>query len=388
MVKINVCHIASGDLWGGAEAQIDTLLEGLCRCGALEIYALLLNEGELADRLRRYPMTTVVVDERKHSFPAILRYALRFLREKRIDLIHTHRYKENLIGGLGGVFLNIPVVRTQHGSGDQFSGYQAWKMKIYTWIDTLVGKYLTRKIIAVSQEMKTILQGKYGREAIFLIRNGVRVLPGREQQRIRQLRRSLGIGDDHLVVGTAGRLVPVKGLDCFIRAAKLVYEAMPRTRFVILGDGPLMNPLQSLARELGLAATLRFPGHREDAALFMAMMDIYVTSSLHEGLPMAVLEAQSLGRAVVATAVGGLPEIVQDGITGRLVSPGDVQGLAGDILELLSQEGLREALGQRGRENIWREFTQARLCQETVQLYQSLFPPVGQGPEGFTPEGR
>ncbi len=174
MSMINVCHVASGDLWAGAEVQIYTTLEGLSHVSNVEVSAITLNDGELAEKLKRCTARCLIIDEKKKHFLRMLIETIRFLKTRNVNIIHTHRYKENLLGGLSGLVCRIPVIRTQHGIGDMFSGIKALKMTIYMCIDYLVGKYLTNRVIAVSNEMAAHLRKIYGTNKIAVIHNGVR----------------------------------------------------------------------------------------------------------------------------------------------------------------------------------------------------------------------
>lgn len=170
---------------------------------------------------------------------------------------------------------------------------------------------------------------------------GVRPPPG--------FRRSLGIPNGHLVVGTVAALADHKDYPTLLRAARLFLERSPDATFVAVGDGPLGDRLAALARELGLGRRFLFMGFREDVGSFLKTFDIFVLASKQEGMGTSVLDAQALGLPVVACRAGGIPEIVADRETGLLVPPGDPEALAASLLELAGDPALRAALGEHAR---------------------------------------
>jgi glycosyltransferase involved in cell wall biosynthesis len=143
-------------------------------------------------------------------------------------------------------------------------------------------------------------------------------------------------------------------------------------RFVFVGDGPLRNELLITAAELQLAAACAFPGARRDVYDVMAAMDIFALPSLNEGIPMSLLEAMALGRPVVASAVGGIPEVIQDRVNGRLVPPGDEDALAAACLELANDRDLARAMGARARQTIEDSFSHERCGSALLNVYQSV----------------
>ena len=169
-----------------------------------------------------------------------------------------------------------------------------------------------------------------------------------------------------------GRLTPVKGHDLFLRAARRILDEAPGTRFVIVGDGPLRMDLERTARELGVAEACVFTGARRDVYDLVGAMDVFVLSSLHEGAPMALLEAMALGTPVVATAVGGVPEILTQGTTGLLVEPQDASGLAAGGLELLRNPEWARGMAERARRVAADKFSHGRCGAALVGTYQAV----------------
>jgi glycosyltransferase involved in cell wall biosynthesis len=178
------------------------------------------------------------------------------------------------------------------------------------------------------------------------------------------------------VVGAAGRLSPDKGFGLLIEAAAVVAREDPSVGFVLFGDGPLRPKLERQAEDAGLSGRFIFAGFRDDVDRFMPFLDLLVLPSFTEGMPNVVLEAFAAGVPVVATAVGGTPEVVEDGRSGFLVPPGDAAALAEGIRASLATEDGRRELGRRGRERVRREFTFAAQAR----AYEELFEELGVGP--------
>jgi hypothetical protein len=176
---------------------------------------------------------------------------------------------------------------------------------------------------------------------------------------------------DNVIVGTITRLSPQKDLKTFLRMATLVIKEIPNVEFIVIGDGEQREELQTLAERLGLHNHVQFLGYREDARDVLKSFDIFVLSSLWEGLPIVVLEAMAAGKPVVATAVDGVTEVVEHGKTGLLVEPGRPDLLAKLVIELINNPDRSKTMGKRGRERIKRAFSINRVINTMEQIYFS-----------------
>lgn len=365
---MRVVHIASGDLWAGAEAQVFTLLEFLRRDPALDVHAVVLNDRELAHRLRAAGVPVTVIDETRLAALAILGRLVRTLRRLRPDVVHTHRYKENILGGLAAAAAGQPAtVCTVHGLTERYTGFARLKMSLYTALDRAVIRGRRETVVAVSADMARRLAMRVGPE-VCLIPNGIRLAGLGRPDRPRWPDGAPG----GVVLGTAARLVPVKGLDGLLEAVRLVSDAVPDVRLLVLGDGPLRAALESRAAALGLGRRVWFAGHQADVPCWLAAMDVFVLPSLAEGLPMSLLEAMAAGRPVVASRVGGVPEVVRDGLEGRLVPPGDVRALAGACLAFVRDSAARAACGASARRRVSEAYTIEMTGPRYVDLYRRL----------------
>jgi glycosyltransferase involved in cell wall biosynthesis/protein-tyrosine-phosphatase len=371
---MRICHIMSADLWAGAEVQVAASAAYLVRRPGVSLNAVLLNNGRLAAELCRLGVDVTIVDERKHTAPRILSTLTRILKDKRPDLVHTHRYKDSVLGAVAAKLAGVPyVVRTVHGLSEPMTGWSRMKFRAYESLDRAALQCLADLVIGVSKGIENSLaQSGYRPTMLTHIHNGIDLGRMTPIQTPPDVRRELGLGDEALVIGVVGRLAPVKGHASFLEAAKLIVQEEPRARFLVVGNGPLQRQLRAQAAQLGLSDAVLFLGDRADVYDLVSAMDVFALPSLHEGIPMALLEAMALNRPVVATDVGGVPEVLEHRVTGLLVSPGDPRGLADACLNLLANPAWAGRLGQQARHAVESRFTLERCGRELVEAYRSV----------------
>ena len=344
---VRVCQIVSGDLWAGAEVQLAASASYLVERADVELTAIVMNEGPLARELRRLGVPVTVIDESRHRALGILIALTRWLRDHSVEVVHTHRYKETVLGAIAARRAGVPcLVRTVHGQSEALRGWDRQKLRMYEVLDGIALRCCADRIIAVSRRLAASLEESgYAAGTVIPIHNGVDVRRVRPTRGPEAMRQELGIANGSPLIGTVGRLSPVKGHADFLRAARLILQGEPAARFLIVGDGALRGELAGLARQLQVDHACTFVGERSDVYDLVGAMDVFVLPSLDEGIPMALLEAMALGKPVVATAVGGVPEVVADHTTGVLVRPRDAHALSEACLELV-REVRRAALAQ------------------------------------------
>ena len=358
-VRLAVCHVVSGDLWAGAEAQVATLASYLVDRPDVSLSVVVLNEGRLAEQLRRLGVDVTVVDEQRTGAVRIVRSLARFFRDRHVEIVHTHRYKESVFGTIAAKLAGVPhVIRTVHGVTELLTGWAGAKVRAYEALDRLILWCFADGIIAVSGRMADAKHHRISRSS------AVRTTRTRDD-----VRRALGIGAHEIVIGTAGRLTPVKGQATLLRAARLMLRRKRSLRFVVAGDGPLRNHLLACARRLRVDPHCLFVGHRTDIHDVIAAMDVFVLPSLDEGVPMVLLEAMALGTPVVASAVGGIPEIITPRVTGLLVQPGDEQALADACLELARNREWAGGVAARARRAVEDRFSHDRNGRAVAAVY-------------------
>jgi glycosyltransferase involved in cell wall biosynthesis len=247
----------------------------------------------------------------------------------------------------------------------------------------MVDRFVLRKyarVVAVSDEVRQrLLQAGVRAEKIRMVRNGIDLRPFDGILAALREERTPGRA---LVVGLVGRLAWEKGVDLFLRAAAQVLVAVPQTRFVVVGEGPDREKLERLMDELKIRESVEMLGHREEMASLYASLDVMVSSSRQEGLPMAILEGMGSGLALVATAVGEVATVVVDGRTGVLVPAENAELLAAGIVELLRDPERRKRLGDAARQLIEEEYSAARMTKDYLGVYEEAIAAVKQGRKG------
>lgn len=372
---MKVIHIASGDLWAGAEVQLYNLACSLKELPDLELEVILLNHGELESRLWRAGIRCQVLDEQRLGSLRIGWRLLRYLRQARPDIVHTHRQKENVLGGIAALLARVPSVRTVHGSAEGAPPWWRLDKRGYRWLDWFCGRYLQRQLVAVSGDLGEALTKRFPSAQVSVIENGIEQsavlraagrlppLPGRPGR---------------LRIALVGRLVPVKRVDLFLRTARRLHEHRPEAiDFYIVGDGPEAGRCRVLIEVLGLRGNVHMLGFRPDATAVLAAMDLLLITSDHEGLPMVLLEAMSLGVPVVASAVGGIPAVLDHGRYGRLVNVQQPQRYAESVLSLLDDQRGRQALARQAQERVREHYTAARNAAAYHDLYGRLCAGTG-----------
>jgi glycosyltransferase involved in cell wall biosynthesis len=367
-----VVHLFSGDLWAGAEVMIFHLLHELHTQGGLSLVAFALNDGVLARRLGAIGVEVFVLPEARHSFAGLASHAYRLLQRRRVALIHSHRYKENVLATILSRALGVrSLVSTLHGlpepTGTAPPDRLVDRLKRTADYETL--KRCFTRVVAVSHEMKRTLVSTYRfrPERVEVIANGIPPVESPASFRPRAGRT--------LHVGTLARLVPVKDLELFLRVSAEIRRRDRNVHFSIAGDGPERGVLRRRAEELQVADEMAFLGHVPDASVYVRSLDLYLNTSKHEGLPLSVLEAMALGTPVVAPKVGGIPEVVTHGTDGLLVEGRDPASFAAACLRILSDDDTRHRLGAGARQTVVDRFASVTMAKAYHQLYLCLCGP-------------
>jgi len=384
---IRVCHVMTADLWAGAEVQVATLASYLVARPDVQVSAVLFNEGWLACELRSLGITVAVVDEHQHTSGGIVRFLTLCFRRHRIELVHTHRYKDNILASIAAALAGVPhVIRTVHGCSEPLRGWDWLRYLVYHSVDLVALWTRADCVVAVSKSMvETLKSSGYKPGTVTFVHNGIDLNKVHVARSVAQTKKALGL-NGHFVFGTAGRLSPVKGHEYLVRAASRIVQHEPRARFLFVGSGPLEPRLRALARELSVDHACVFvdPAIDRRASVYdlMAAMDVFVLPSLHEGIPMALLEALALERPVVAAAVGGIPEIVTHAANGLLVESMNDRALADACLDLMRDRNRARVLGRRGRRTVEREFSHEKNGAAMLRLYRTVARPLVQDHAG------
>jgi glycosyltransferase involved in cell wall biosynthesis len=294
-----------------------------------------------------------------------------FMRGERFDIVQTHFPDSNLVGVMAARLGRArKVVSTQRNMGYDLNPNRTFALRMVSrWVD---------RYLANCQAVKEGLALKLGvpRDKVDIIYNGI------EYQRfekasgdsISELRGKLGIEDEELVVGLVSNFRPIKDVDGFILAASGVARSFPQARFLIIGGGKPEDArrLERLSSDLGIGQKILWTGTVEDVAPYLDLLDLGVLSSRSEGLSNTILEYMASGLPVVATAVGGNPELIADGEGGFLVPPGDSTALAGKILLLLNDAELRNTMGKINRRVVKEKFSLTQMVANYQEYFRQL----------------
>lgn len=377
--------LGSGDLWAGAAVQIYNTIAGLAETGKYELFVVTLNDGELADRVRELGVSVVVVPESRLGAWSISRRVGRLLREYDPDLVHLHEYKLQVLTTLARFTIGFraPIVRTFHGRPTRSSGWSSLRMKCSQYLDRLCLRWFTSGVISVSDELGDYLRSRIPKLPVWTIQSGIRGNAGSSVD-CKEVRRRHGVQPGVAWIGTAIRLEDVKNPLLLVRSASILASRGVPFVFSIFGDGSLREELQEAVAERGLEERVRLHGHHPSVDRVMSCWDLFVLGSKHEGLPMSLLEAMSAGAACVCTAVGGVPEVIRDGETGRLVPPDDPSALADALGELLRDAEERRRLALRAKQEVEARFSTSAMTQRYIRVYEHC---LRSGVPGRSPAG-
>lgn len=364
---MRITHFVENLAYGGLERVVINLVQAQLEAGhACEVICL-FEEGALASELIDAGVAVTACGKRRGPDLLALARARRALAKSRCDVLHSHNDLAHYYAVAAALGLGIGrVVNTRHGmSASATTGRRAW----------LYGKSMryTDTVVAVGDTVRRFFDGAgiRPRKGIVSIPNGIRVRKFRPANAAAHARLTseLGLPEATRLLGTVGRLNPVKDQAGLVRAFALLKRRMPESALVIAGDGQLRDELVALAAEQGVADSVFFLGMRDDVADLLEALDVFVLSSLSEGYSMALLEACAAGLPIVATNVGGNGEIVQPGINGVMVPPSDPDVLAAAIGELLRDPGRAAAFGRAGREWVLEEGSFQTMAERYAQVY-------------------
>lgn len=367
-----IIHLIASSFYGGPEKQI---IEHLSRLNRNRYNCLLSSfvEEQANEILEQARLAGI----RHHAIPMSGPWDVRaqgrltkLLRQERVGLLCVHGYKSCVMGWWAGMRCKIPVIAFSRGYTTENK-----KVAFYEWLERKALRRMNGVIcVSESQKAKLASYGLSPRMA-WVVHNAVSVdtMPDTQDSRIRRVvYDKFRIPQNSKLVVTAGRLSPEKGHRYLVEAIAQMREHIDGTCFTFCGDGPCQKDVERQAKELGIYEQCRFPGFRRDIQDVFRAMDLLVLPSLTEGLPNVVLEAFACKKAVVATDVGGLPEIVEDGINGFLVPSRRPDLLAKAIERCLSSTQMAGDMGQAGYNKVKSEFTFESQTQELEQIYHQM----------------
>jgi len=379
MAKINLLFVITKLELGGAQKQLLDIIGGLDR-QAYNIFLFTAKDGLLMPEVLSLSGVTVkrsgFLERNINPLKDILALLeiYNFIKKNRIQIVHTHSSKAGVLGRLSAALAGGRIIlHTVHGWS--FHSYQPFIVnRLYRLLERICAKF-THKIIVVSlwDKDKGIKNG-VGKEGQYvLIRYGIDQAVFSKQKGSDALRSSWGLASGELAVGMIACFKPQKSPLDFIRLAYLISREIEQVKFILVGDGVLLPKVRGLIRKLNLEGRVILSGWRGDIPLVLSCLDVFVLTSLWEGLPIVVLEAMASGVPLVVTDTGGIREVVQDGQTGYLVKTRDLSALNNQVTGLLKDAAKRKMLAQAAKAVAGaKEFSLSNMVKATEGLYSDL----------------
>jgi glycosyltransferase involved in cell wall biosynthesis len=358
---MKVLHVESGRyLYGGAK-QVEYLLRGLSRHGVESLLAcpqgsdIGLAAKALGIRVHELPMRGDL------DLPLIWRLS-RLMRKERPDLVHLHsRRGADILGGLAARLAGTRVVVSRRVDNPESPFVVKWKYRLFD------------RVITISQGIAEVLLSEgLPAEKLVCVRSAVDVEAYQSACEDPSFRQTFDLKETDLVAAMVAQLIPRKGHRVMLQAMLRLRETCPELKLLIFGRGPLHAELAQSIQEMGLQDRVNLVGFYEDLPSILPCFDLLAHPALMEGLGIALLQAASAGLPVVAVAAGGMPEAVEDGITGRLVEAGNVDELVAALEQLLADRELRHRMGQAGREKMRREFSVETMVEGNLRVYRQV----------------
>lgn len=372
--KIRLLELLTNFHIGGTERQVANLALGIDASQFDLHLGCLLHSGELLADLESLRVPRPEFRIGPIYSPRTLWQGIRlgvYVRTNLIQIVHSYGFYPNVftipIARLAGARIVVASIRD---TGDLLTPTQRWLQKMVCRLADCV-------LVNAEAIRKSLLDQGYAPGNIVVIRNGITLSKYGGKGRSADLRRELGLPLTARLVGVFSRLNRMKGVEFFLEAAVIVARRYPDVCFLVVGDGGIKNELEEQARRLGLGSRIAFTGFRSDVPDLLSEVAISVLPSLSEGTSNTLLESMAAGIPVIATRVGGNPEVVEDGVSGLLVTPRDAAALAGAAGRLLDDEDLALRLGAAGMRRVSELYSIQGSVRQTENLYQALVESKG-----------
>lgn len=391
--RMNVLHIITRIANGGAEENTLYTVNGLDK----ERFAVDLAIGGEREEgsLQRIPIDPSV---KLHHVPALgrnpdprrefraLKQIRRIIREGRYQIVHTHGAKAGILGRMAAHREGVAcIINGIHGITFADTMNPVMRL-VYRTLERRVGRYTTC-FVSVGEDIKQkyVAAGIGRPDRYRVIYSGMDLAEFHKAAALdadarREIRTALGLSEDHVVLGTVSRFEPRKGHRFLVTAAAQLMSEFPALRLLLVGDGPAMNEIEALCRELNIGDRTVFAGFRTDVARMFAAMDVHVLTSLWEGLPRVLVQAAAVGRSSVTFACDGAHEIVEDGVNGFVVAMKDVAALTDRLRLLIQEPSRREAMGIAARNKVDQRWDRREMVTCIENLYEELLENTGAWP--------
>ena len=361
---IRVLEIIGNAVIGGMETYVLRLLGGL-PAAQFSVTCLCPYESRYTAQLRDAGFEVLITPIRDDPLWQSIQFTTQLIRSRGIEVVHAHLPNAHVLAGITSRLTQIPALATVHGMFVPALEVEASR---------LTGTHLT--VVSQSAYMQALTAG-IPAERLTLVSNGVDAELFSPRPRRPKFRAGLGIPDTAPLVGFVGRLAFEKGPDQFVRMAWFIRKDSPDTHFVMVGEGPMRDDIRSLIRELKLNDRVHLAGACSDMPAVYPEFDVLASTSRSEGMPLVMLEAMATGLPVVATEVGGVAEIIENGTTGWLARLNDYETIARLLTGMLANIEATRAMGRAARERVIHRFTLATSVERIAQVIRSLKSPQG-----------
>ncbi len=373
--KINILHTITVFGIGGAEKNLLSIVKNHDR-NKFNIFVAYSFGGELEDEFKKTDVHFYKFQNTKLKFKSFRGFITvfklyKFIKKQKIDIVHTHLFVSYIWGGVAAKLARAKLINSVQNIRDISAG------KVYKYLQFLEKLYarFTNRVIVYNQTTKEIMVNRgINSRKIEIVSGGVDIskLASYRKSDLRSIREKYHLSDSQ-IVGTSGGLRPVKNHKLFLKAAAEVLKIISDVKFVITGDGSEKEKLKILSLKLGLHDKVVFTGFVDDLYSVMATFDIFVLTSFSEGQPVTILEAMALGKPVIATAVGGVPELIKNGETGILVPSDDVRSLSVAIIDLLQNEYERKKIALAGQKMVEDNYNIKQMVKQIENIYLKSF---------------
>lgn len=376
MRKLKILYVITKLELGGAQKQLLSLISNLDK-ESFEVFLFTARRGLLLEdalsisglTLKKSRFLERAINPFKDLVALIEIH--RFIKENNIDIVHTHSSKAGILGRLAARLAKVKIIlHTVHGWS--FNDYQPFFLRrIFVWLERKIASFTHRIIVVSESDKQNGLNNRIGEEDKYiLIRYGIDYSEFLKSVQPHAVRQGLGIENGDFLVTTVSCFKPQKSPQDFVRLAFSVSKKVPNVKFLLIGDGALRRRIERLRDKFSLQNKIILSGWRRDIPQILSVSDIFILTSLWEGLPVSVLEAMAASCPVVATNTGGISEVVIDGKTGFLVSCRDIDNMSCKVVALLRDKDLRKEIAFNARRNF--EFRLEDSVRNTQNLYGSL----------------
>jgi len=356
---LRILHVTHNMSVGGAEVVVAQLIKSLAKNNRYHNQIVCLDGiiGDLGKALKEQGIGIHCLSRMPGFDHSLISQLRKLVKREKIDVLHCHQYTPFSYGVLSAMFTDVNVVFTEHGR--LYPDTWSWKRRI-----------VANTVVAISAATKDALVHYewFNRNKINIIYNGIVGLSGSTVNTT--LRKELGISTSDLVIGTVSRLDPIKNQALMVAAFARILPICPHAKLLLVGDGPERNRLEAQIESLGIKKNVVISGFVQDVASYLSLIDVFLLTSFTEGTSMALLEAMSLAKPIIATSVGGNVELFKHNETALLIDSDDENGLVVHLKAMLDDSELRERLGKASYTNFHENYNVAQMTSEYVDFYE------------------